>query len=70
MGLPVVKQKHNKKSSSTLGNLAREKKILSSIRNFLIVLALSIHSVFEGMLIGKNSDVSGSQKLSSGSVGF
>ena len=57
MGLPVVKQKHNKKSS-TLGNLAREKKILSSIRNFLIVLALSIHSVFEGMLIGKRaSDV-------------
>ena len=45
----LVKQKHKK---STLGNLAREKKILSKIRNFLIVLALSIHSVFEGMAIG------------------
>merc|ERR1712141_752440 len=59
MGLPVVKQKHNKKSS-TLGNLAREKKILSKIRNFLIVIALSVHSVFEGMAIGlqsNNSDV-------------
>ena len=52
MGLPVVKQKHNRKSS-TIGNLAREKNILTSIRNFLIVLALSIHSVFEGMVIGK-----------------
>ena len=54
MGLPVVKQKHNRKSSTTtIGNLAREKNILTSIRNFLIVLALSIHSVFEGMVIGK-----------------
>jgi len=53
MGLPVVKQKHNRKSSTTtIGNLAREKNILTSIRNFLIVLALSIHSVFEGMVIG------------------
>lgn len=33
---------------------------MSSLRNFLIVLALSIHSVFEGMAIGlqlNNSDV-------------
>jgi zinc transporter ZupT len=52
LGLPV-KQKPKRKN--TLGNLAREKKILSSIRNFLIVLALSIHSVFEGMAIGNNN---------------
>ena len=49
MGLPVVKQKH-KKSTNSLPN---EKMILSSLRNFLVVLALSIHSIFEGMAIGK-----------------
>ena len=49
MGLPVVKQKH-KKSTYSLPN---EKMILSSLRNFLVVLALSIHSIFEGMAIGK-----------------
>ena len=53
LGLPVVKQK---KSKTSLGTRAREKKILSSIRNFLIVLALSIHSVFEGMAIGKDNN--------------
>merc|ERR1711963_966179 len=56
MGLPVVKQKH-KKSTNSLPN---EKMILSSLRNFLVVLALSIHSIFEGMAIGlqeNNSDV-------------
>ena len=47
LGLPVVKKKKSK-----LG-LDREKKILSYVRNFLIVLSLSIHSVFEGMAIGK-----------------
>ena len=52
LGLPVVKQK---KSKTSLGTRAREKKILASIRNFLIVLALSIHSVFEGMAIGKDN---------------
>ncbi len=51
MGLPV-KQKPKKKNRKSLSSLAREKNILSSIRNFLIVLALSIHSVFEGMAIG------------------
>jgi len=49
MGLPVVKQKH-KKSTNSLPN---EKMILSSLRNFLVVLALSIHSIFEGMAIGE-----------------
>ena len=53
LGLPVVKQK---KSKTSLGTRAREKKILASIRNFLIVLALSIHSVFEGMAIGKDNN--------------
>ena len=31
----------------------KEEKILFSVRNFLIVLALSVHSIFEGMAIGK-----------------
>ena len=31
----------------------RERKVLFSVRNFLIVLALSVHSIFEGMAIGK-----------------
>ena len=31
----------------------KEEKILFSLRNFLIVLALSVHSIFEGMAIGK-----------------
>ena len=53
LGLPVVNQKMSKrKSSTTLGNLAKEKKIMATIRNFLIVIALSVHSVFEGMAIG------------------
>merc|ERR1712156_492937 len=60
LGLPVVKQK---KSKTSLGARAREKKILASIRNFLIVLALSIHSVFEGMAIGLQLNVSDVWKL-------
>ena len=35
---------------------ARERKMLFSLRNFVIVLALSIHSVFEGMAVGKATD--------------
>ena len=31
----------------------RKRKVLFSVRNFLIVLALSVHSIFEGMAIGK-----------------
>jgi hypothetical protein len=34
---------------------AKEKSILSAIRSFVIVLALSIHAIFEGMAIGKLS---------------
>ena len=30
-----------------------EKKILASLRSFLVVVALSIHSLFEGMAIGE-----------------
>jgi len=30
----------------------RERKMLFSLRNFLIILALSIHSIFEGMAVG------------------
>ena len=30
-----------------------EKKVLASLRSFLVVLALSIHSLFEGMAIGR-----------------
>ena len=51
LGLPVVNQKLKRKS--TLGNLAKDKKIFTTLRNFLIVLALSVHSVFEGMAIGE-----------------
>jgi zinc transporter ZupT len=29
-----------------------EKKLLTSLRSFIIVMALSVHSVFEGMAIG------------------
>ena len=45
-----VKKKKNK---PVLSAEAKEKKIMSSIRSFVIVLALSIHSIFEGMAIGK-----------------
>ena len=47
-GLPAVDadQKTNAKCD-------RERKVLFSVRNFLIVLALSVHSIFEGMAIGR-----------------
>ena len=32
---------------------SRERRILTTIRNVLVVLALSLHSVFEGMAVGK-----------------
>jgi zinc transporter ZupT len=32
---------------------SKEKSILSAIRSFVIVLALSIHAIFEGMAIGE-----------------
>ena len=36
----------------------REKKMMFSIRNFLIVLALSVHSIFEGMAVGNDNEES------------
>ena len=48
-----VSGKKVKKDKPVLSAAAKERKILSSIRSFVIVLALSIHSVFEGMAIGK-----------------
>jgi len=44
-------------------SIAREKSFLSSVRGFLIVLALSIHSLFEGMAIGLEETDSGVWKL-------
>ena len=43
----------NEGSAST-----REKKMMFSIRNFLIVLALSVHSIFEGMAVGNDNEES------------
>ena len=40
-------------SNNHKGQKEKEEKILFSLRNFLIVLALSVHSIFEGMAIGK-----------------
>ena len=36
---------------------AKEQRIKNTIRNFFIVFALSIHSVFEGMAIGKYNEI-------------
>ncbi len=58
LGLPVVKQK-----KKLAPGMDREKKILSYVRNFLIVLSLSIHSVFEGMAIGLQENVPDVWKL-------
>jgi hypothetical protein len=38
---------------------AKERSLLSAIRSFVIVLALSIHAIFEGMAIGKRAKSSG-----------
>ena len=51
-GLPKVDPKMSKETAKTAS--VREKKMMFSIRNFLIVLALSIHSIFEGMAVGKS----------------
>ena len=58
-GLPTVDSDIRTKNHGD-----RERQVLFSVRNFLIVLALSVHSIFEGMAIGKyykqtleNSDV-------------
>jgi zinc transporter ZupT len=50
----VGKSPLNAKAKSPLNAKAKEKKLLSSIRSFVIVMALSVHSIFEGMAIGKN----------------
>ncbi len=52
------KTKDVKKVKPVLNAAAKEKKFLSSIRSFVIVLALSIHSIFEGMAIGKKGSIS------------
>jgi len=40
-----------------LGDLAKEKSVTAAIRGFLLVMALSFHSIFEGMAIGLQSSV-------------
>lgn len=45
--------KPTKNKDEVLDAKAKEKKLLSSIRSFVIVMALSIHAIFEGMAIGK-----------------
>jgi hypothetical protein len=40
-------------SKSDMKSQRTEKKMLTSLRSFLMVVALSIHSIFEGMAIGK-----------------
>jgi zinc transporter ZupT len=47
-------EKQNKNNNSDPADFkAKEKSIMSAIRSFVIVLALSIHAIFEGMAIGK-----------------
>ena len=48
-------KKKAKGEKTPISAKAKEKKLLSSIRSFVIVLALSIHSIFEGMAIGTTS---------------
>ena len=40
-------------SKTDIQRTRSEKKILASLRSFLVVVALSIHSLFEGMAIGE-----------------
>ena len=51
-GLPTVHSENKE-----IGNNDRERQVLFSVRNFLIVLALSVHSIFEGMAIGKRFEI-------------
>jgi zinc transporter 1/2/3 len=57
-GLPTV----DKEIKETI-NIGKERKVLFSVRNFLIVLALSVHSIFEGMAIGLQLTVQDVWKL-------
>ena len=50
-GPPKSDAKQSSKDARTAS--VREQKITFSIRNFLIILALSVHSIFEGMAIGE-----------------
>ena len=56
-------KKSGKKEKPVLSAAAKERKFLSSVRSFIIVIALSIHSVFEGMAIGKKFNTVSVQKL-------
>lgn len=57
-GLPAVDTDIKDKA-----NTDRERKVLFSVRSILIVLALSVHSVFEGMAIGLQLSVPDVWKL-------
>ena len=48
---------------SDMKSKRQEKKMLTSLRSFLMVLALSIHSIFEGMAIGLEETEAGVWKL-------
>merc|ERR1712013_710507 len=50
-------------SSSPQKPKKTEETILTSLRSLMVVLALSIHSVFEGMAIGLEEDQAGVWKL-------
>jgi len=57
-GLPTVDSDIRAKNHGD-----RERQVLFSVRNFLIVLALSVHSIFEGMAIGLQLSVQDVWKL-------
>jgi len=57
-GLPTVDSDIRTKNHGD-----RERQVLFSVRNFLIVLALSVHSIFEGMAIGLQLSVQDVWKL-------
>ena len=50
-------------SKTEIRRTQSEKKILASLRSFLVVVALSIHSLFEGMAIGLEETDAGVWKL-------
>lgn len=48
---PTIPKAVNEQATNSKLN-AREKKILGSVRNILVTVALSVHGIFEGMAIG------------------
>ena len=50
---PADEKQNNNESANSVDVKAKEKSFLAKIRSFVIVLALSIHAIFEGMAIGK-----------------